>query len=63
VATGDVEWPTDPPTARYPHGVVHHYAPLAFITVADGGPTVNRLMRKTITVVAHDMISLVLEKP
>jgi len=34
-ATGDVEWPgpVDKPDAIPPHGVEHHYAPLAIITV------------------------------
>lgn len=34
VATGDVEWPTDDqknPVALPPHGIRHHYAPLAII--------------------------------
>jgi hypothetical protein len=37
--TGDVEWPgpADNPTALPPHGVVHHYAPLAIIS--NGSPT------------------------
>lgn len=45
-ATGDVEWPEDAagePKALLPHGVVHHYAPLAIITVVgnsvEGNPT------------------------
>ncbi len=39
-ATGDVEWPgpVENPTSLTPHGVVHHYAPLALIT-ADNKPT------------------------
>lgn len=39
-ATGDVEWPLDEneePKALLPHGVVHHYAPLAIVTVDTGG--------------------------
>jgi hypothetical protein len=35
-ATGGVEWPSDAaddPAARPPHGIQHHYAPLAIITV------------------------------
>jgi hypothetical protein len=39
-ATGDIQWPTGPqgpPLALPPHGVEHHYAPLALITV--GTPT------------------------
>jgi hypothetical protein len=42
-ATGDVEWPEEPdeqgelvPAIRPPHGVEHHYAPLAIIKVTDG---------------------------
>lgn len=38
-ATGNVEWPptASGPQAIAPHGVEHHYAPLAVITVAGGG--------------------------
>lgn len=38
VATGDVEWPgpVDNPTPLHPHGVEHHYAPLAVISVGEG---------------------------
>jgi hypothetical protein len=38
-ATGDVEWPgtVEAPAARPPHGVIHHYAPLAIINVANDG--------------------------
>ena len=35
-ATGDVEWPKNAagePLAADPHGVVHHYAPLALLTI------------------------------
>ncbi len=38
-ATGDVEWPKDDkgnPLARPPHGVEHHYAPLAIIGIGGG---------------------------
>jgi hypothetical protein len=37
-ATGDVEWPgpVGNPTALPPHGVVHHYAPLAIVSVTNG---------------------------
>lgn len=37
-ATGDVEWPgpKGDPEAREPHGVTHHYAPLAVIDVPGG---------------------------
>ncbi len=39
VATGDVEWPgtRDNPLAAGPHGVEHHYAPLAIISLDAGG--------------------------
>lgn len=42
-ATGDVEWPgtKDAPKPREPHGVTHHYAPLAIIEVTDGLLTVQ----------------------
>ncbi|MCA9933417.1 MAG: hypothetical protein KC415_05805 [Anaerolineales bacterium] len=39
--TGDVEWPRDGngnPVAIPPHGVEHHYAPLAIVTSADADP-------------------------
>jgi hypothetical protein len=38
-ATGDVEWPKDEdgnPLSQPPHGVDHHYAPLAIITILGG---------------------------
>ena len=37
-ATGDVEWPgpMNNPTPLHPHGVEHHYAPLAIISVSEG---------------------------
>ena len=42
VATGDVQWPeaTDGtgPRALGPHGVEHHFAPLAFVRAAGAGP-------------------------
>ena len=53
VATGDVEWPTEPvpnapagqpttaPVPMPPDGVTHHYAPLALISVGDDTVTVN----------------------
>jgi hypothetical protein len=52
-ATGDVEWPKIKdaqnklvPDVRPPHGVEHHYAPLAIIGVgADGGPEVKSDLR------------------
>jgi hypothetical protein len=38
-ATGDVEWPGPPeaPEAIPPHGIVHHYAPLAVISLNASG--------------------------
>lgn len=48
-ATGDVEWPKEDngqPKALLPHGVVHHYAPLAIITVAGGNVTVDVDLRR-----------------
>jgi len=50
-ATGDVEWPgpaTDPQLVE-PHGIVHGYAPLAYLAVTGGSVTVA-LMRRSITV-------------
>ena len=42
VATGDIEWPRqDQPDPLPPHGVEHHYAPLAIVTVKDGKATVE----------------------
>jgi len=39
VATGDVEWPGEPgnPEAVAPHGIEHHYAPLAIIALTGEG--------------------------
>jgi hypothetical protein len=44
-AIGDVEWPTekdadgnDQPAALPPHGIEHHYAPLAVVKAADTPP-------------------------
>lgn len=39
-ATGDVEWPgsVDQPESGKPHGMLHHYAPLALV-IADGNVT------------------------
>lgn len=44
--TGDVEWPQEPgpnlvPKSLPPHGVEHHYALLAIITLDDGGDVVE----------------------
>lgn len=38
-ATADVEWPRSAsgPQAVPPHGVEHHYAPLAILSIAEGG--------------------------
>jgi hypothetical protein len=38
VATGDVEWPgpVNNPTPLHPHGVEHHYAPLAIVSISEG---------------------------
>jgi hypothetical protein len=38
IATGDVEWPGDEgkPEALPPHGIEHHYAPLAIINLVPG---------------------------
>lgn len=51
-ATGDVEWPgpVGSPTASPPHGVVHHYAPLAIISVGDGkiSQPANNDLRRTL---------------
>ncbi len=45
-ATGDVEWPgpVDNPDLLPPHGVTHHYAPLAIIVTGDG--TVQEMRRQ-----------------
>jgi hypothetical protein len=52
VVTGDVEWPDDPaggPASVGPHGVEHHYAPLAMVTFdAAGGATLKDLRRRII---------------
>jgi hypothetical protein len=47
-ATGDVEWPKedgDQPAALTPHGVQHHYAPLAIVELSEENP-VTDLRRK-----------------
>lgn len=50
VATGDVEWPDDAagqPLAVRPHGIEHHYAPLALVTFdAAGAATVTDVRRR-----------------
>lgn len=47
-ATGDVEWPgpANDPDALLPHGVRHHYAPLAVIALVHGKVTMGDLRRK-----------------
>lgn len=43
-ATGDVEWPRQAdgnPKPMSPHGIIHHYAPLAIIGVSANGVSVN----------------------
>ena len=47
-ATGDVEWPgpVDAPHALPPHGVEHHYAPLAKINVDNGKISVENDLRR-----------------
>ena len=42
-ATGDVEWPGEvgQPEARPPHGVEHHYAPLAVVDPANYPPEID----------------------
>jgi len=42
VATGDVEWPKDQ-DGLLPHGIEHHYAPLAVISVGGDGTVVRVL--------------------
>ncbi len=52
VATGDVEWPQDgeEPASLPPHGVLHHYAPLAVATfsAAGGAASVDDTRRRMI---------------
>ena len=50
VATGDVEWPGlgDERFSLPPHGVVHHYAPLAVISLDDKGTVTAEDCRRTI---------------
>ena len=57
-ATGDVEWPgpVGDPVALPPHGVVHHYAPLAVIALgASGNVTVQRDCRYKFDTLAKPM--------
>ncbi len=59
VATGDIEWPklTDPttkqpvPAALPPHGIEHHYAPLALIPGLSGDASTD--LRRTYAVMAQ----------
>jgi hypothetical protein len=52
VATGDVEWPQQGehlgggPALREPHGIVHHFAPLYQITVAQNAITIDFEFRR-----------------
>jgi hypothetical protein len=57
VATGDVEWPQTAglPDARPPRGVVHQYAQLALITVANGAVTVAKDLRSVFDLLAKPM--------
>jgi hypothetical protein len=54
IATGDVEWPKKRignkllPDAQTPHGVAHHYAPLALISVATDPVTVHDCRRSIV---------------
>lgn len=58
VATGDVEWLGDEgkPEALPPHGVEHHYAPLAIIQITNNG-AVNKMaeLRKEFEPLANDI--------
>lgn len=47
VASGDVEWPGDEgnPEALSPHGVEHHYAPLAIINLKEAGAILIKDLR------------------
>jgi len=43
-ATGDIEWPKDKdsnPLSQAPHGVTHHYAPLAVSSIVGGNPKID----------------------
>jgi Family of unknown function (DUF6519) len=43
-ATGDIEWPKDKdgnPLSQAPHGVPHHYAPLAVVSIVGGSPKID----------------------
>jgi hypothetical protein len=56
IATGDVEWPADDqgdPVAQTPHGVEHHYAPLAIITLDNQGNVTSSDLRRKIKQVSE----------
>jgi hypothetical protein len=63
-ATGDVEWPTITdrhgnliPLLLPPHGVEHHYAPLAIINVDESGNvTRSKDCRKVLTLAGHPAV-------
>jgi hypothetical protein len=59
VATGDVEWPGEAgkPEALPPHGVEHHYAPLAIIEILTDGSIKAAELRKGFGPLANDDIS------
>jgi len=51
VATGDVEWPgaASTPVSLPPHGIEHHYAPLAILEIDNKGTITGPLtdLRRT----------------
>jgi hypothetical protein len=57
VATGDVEWPGPPgdPAPLLPHGIEHHYAPLAHMAIDSAGKITGPLtdLRRTLTPLAQ----------
>ena len=58
VATGDVEWAEEAgvPVALPPHGVLHHYAPLAIVTFDAGGAATNLIdVRRRIAKLWEDL--------
>jgi len=48
-ATGEIEWPKNKDKAKYilPHGVIHHYAPLAIITETTVGTDKITILKTT----------------
>ena len=56
-ATGDVIWPQQPdnkgPLSRPPHGVEHHYAPLALVATRDGQHRLYDLRSKFTPLINH----------